>query len=174
MIRIETERFLLRGWLEADRAALATMHADPEVMRSYPAPLTAEESNLRFERYRSALIERGYGYMVVESRDGDFFGYVGIAPIPIWHRAVGQGAQIGWFIVRRAWGMGYATEAARAALDHGFREFNFPEVLAYTAPDNLRSQRVMIRLGLRREPGRDFTYEIDGIKYANVVYAARP
>lgn len=171
---IETERLILRGWTEEDREPLAAMHADPDVMERYPAPLSRIESNLRFKRYKETLEALGYGYMVVQTRAGEFLGHVGISPIPIWHRAVGEGVQIGWFLIRRAWGHGYATEAARAVLDDGFREHRFPEVLSYTHPDNLRSQAVMNRLGMTRLPSKDFSYEIDGVRYPNVVYAAYP
>lgn len=173
---IETERLILRDWTQEDREPLAAMHADREVMEhgGYPAPLSAAESAERFERYRETLNRLGYGYMVVQSRAGDFLGHVGISPIPIWHRAVGEGVQIGWFLIRRAWGHGYATEAAKAALKHGFQNHGFAEVLSYTDPGNVRSQAVMQRAGMLRQPARDFSYDLDGIRYANVVYAAYP
>src|SRR5258707_1213326 len=155
-IMIETDRLILRGWAEQDRESLAAMHADPEVMERYPAPLSREESSVRFERYQETLNRQGYGYMVVQTRAGEFLGHVGISPVPIWHRAVGDGVQIGWFLVRRAWGYGYATEAAKGALTHGFRNHGFAEVLSYTHPDNLRSQAVMNRLGMLRLSSRGF------------------
>jgi len=64
--------------------------------------------------------------------------------------------EIGWRLIRKAWGNGYATEAARAALIDVFRRVKLLEVLAYTAPDNLRSQAVMKRLQLKRDASRDF------------------
>jgi RimJ/RimL family protein N-acetyltransferase len=66
--------------------------------------------------------------------------------------------------VRRAWGHGYAAEAARAALKDAFDRAGLVELLAYTAPDNLRSQAVMARLRLRREPTRDFTADYNGLR----------
>ena len=59
--------------------------------------------------------------------------------------------------MRHAWGRGFATEASRAALADAFRHHKLTEVLAYAAPDNIRSQAVMTRLGLRRDPSRDFS-----------------
>jgi RimJ/RimL family protein N-acetyltransferase len=112
--------------------------------------------------------------MAIESRDAEFLGYTGIMPILPQHRAVGDGVEIDWRLVRRAWGKGIATEAARAALARGFQGHRFPEVLSYTSPSNLRSQNVMARLGLDRQPERDFIYEIAGVRYTNLVFVALP
>lgn len=87
--------------------------------------------------------------------DGVFLGYVGIQPLPPNH-PLGGGVEIGWRLARAAWGYGYASEAARASLRHGYETLAFCEVLSFTAPDNLRSQAVMGQIGLRRDPARDF------------------
>jgi RimJ/RimL family protein N-acetyltransferase len=77
-------------------------------------------------------------------------------------------------LVRHAWGHGYATEAARAALSDAFTRVGLTEVLAYTALDNLRSQAVMDRLQLRRDPSRDFTADYDTVKgWRGLVWVAR-
>jgi RimJ/RimL family protein N-acetyltransferase len=67
--------------------------------------------------------------------------------------------------MRRAWGHGYATESAKAALDDAFRRAGLKEIVSYTSADNLRSQAVMARLELQRQPWRDFTarYERVGL-----------
>jgi RimJ/RimL family protein N-acetyltransferase len=69
---------------------------------------------------------------------------------------LGPHIEIGWRLVRAAWGKGYATEAARAVLEDAFGRLGVREVLAYTAADNARSQAVMARLGMQRDPSRDF------------------
>jgi len=68
---------------------------------------------------------------------------------------------VGWRLAREAWGQGYAAEAARAALVDAFRVTGLKEVLSYTSEDNQRSQSVMRRLALRRDPSRDFVAEYD-------------
>ena len=76
--------------------------------------------------------------------------------------------------MRRMWGLGYATEAARAALDDTLFRMRLGEVVAYTAPENLKSQAVMTRLQLQRDPSRDFTANTDSIKaWRGLVWVAR-
>ena len=84
---------------------------------------------------------------------------------------LGAHVQVGWRFVRRAWGHGYATEATLVALDDAFGRAGLKEILAYTAADNARSQAVMGRLGLTRDPSRDFTMD-NG--WRGMVWVARP
>src|SRR5262249_44631310 len=91
------------------------------------------------------------------------------------HHPLGPHFEVGWRLVRSAWGYGYATEAARAALDNAFARAQLSEILSYTAPDNPRSQRVIGRLGLRRDPSRDFTASYDGLEdWLGLVWVAQP
>ena len=88
--------------------------------------------------------------------------------------SVGSHVQIGWRLMRHAWGFGYATEAARAALTDTFVRVGLDAVIAYTAADNLRSQAVMTRLKMRRDPSRDFTSDYAAIKgWRGLVWEAR-
>ena len=168
---IHTDRLILRSWREADRPALAAMQADPEVMHDYPAPLTRAESNVRFDRYQSAIERLGYGRWLMERRtDGAFLGYVGVMPIFEDHPCA-PGVEIGWRMNRAAWGFGYASEGAAAALRDGFERARFEEVIAYTAPTNARSRAVMARLGMSRDAARDYD---DALHGPFVVYVSRP
>ena len=94
-------------------------------------------------------------------------------PIAQGHPAA-PGVEVGWRLVRSAWGHGYATEGARAALRDGFARHGWAEVLSYTAADNMRSQAVMGRLGLVREPHRDFTADYGENAWSGRVWVARP
>ena len=124
-------------------------------MRDYRAPFDRTTSDLRFDRYVAALARDGFSRWVVETRQGEFLGYTGVM---FWsEHPLGPTSEIGWRLVRSAWGHGYATEAARAALEDVFVRAGLNEVLAYTQPDNVRSQAVMQRLGLLRDPSRDFS-----------------
>ena len=166
---IETTRLRLRPWRESDREAFVQMHADPEVMVDAPRPLTREKSDRKFDRYVAALRRDGICHWAVETLGGDFVGYAGVTSIAADH-PLGAHVGAGWRLVRRVWGRGFATEAMRAAFEDAFRRAGAPEVLAYTSPENVRSQAVMERLGMRRERGLDFT--ADG--WTGLVWSARP
>jgi ribosomal-protein-alanine N-acetyltransferase len=66
--------------------------------------------------------------------------------------------EVGWRLARAAWGHGYATEGARAALDFGFLRAGLHEIVSFTVPANRRSRQVMERLGMRRDPADDFDH----------------
>jgi RimJ/RimL family protein N-acetyltransferase len=161
---IFSERLVLRPWRRQDGDELARMCADPSVMVDYPRPQTREESNARLDRYIATFAENGFCRWALERRtDGMFIGYAGIQPVFKDH-PLAPGVEIGWRMVRSAWGFGYASEAARVSLVDGFARCGLLEVQSYTTPENHRSQAVMRRIGLARETERDFAGP-DGQEY---------
>ncbi|WP_130491886.1 GNAT family N-acetyltransferase [Motilibacter rhizosphaerae] len=156
-----TERLSLRQWRDDDRAPFAALNADPLVMEHFPAPLTAEQSDAMVDRLAAGIAERGWGMFAVEVVEGPdvgrFAGFVGIQPLTP-DLPPAPGTEIGWRLAAWAWGRGYATEAGRACLQHAFTELALPEVVAFTAVPNLRSQDVMRRLGMTHRPARDFDH----------------
>ncbi|MET9255533.1 GNAT family N-acetyltransferase [Streptomyces sp. NPDC003717] len=155
MTEIRTERLLLHSWRDSDLAPWAALNADPVVREYFPGVLTREQSDASAARFQADLDRRGWGWWAVEVRDtGAFVGFAGLDPVepgmPF------TGVEAGWRLARTAWGHGYATEAGRAAVDHAFGELGLAEVLAVTAAGNLRSQAVMRRLGMTRDPADDF------------------
>lgn len=174
---IETERLILRRWKDSDRPAFAAICADPEVMQWLGGVMDRQQADARIDRVEATFDRVGYGRFLIERKaDQAFLGWCGVMPchesvIPI----AGQ-PEIGWRLVRSAWGEGLATEAARAALDDAFGRVGLREVLAYTTKANLRSQAVMQRLGLSREPNRDFDFPNThaGEDPRTVVYVAYP
>lgn len=155
---IETERLLLRRWQDPDRARFAAMNADPEVMRFFPALLTRDESDALIDRIEVQFEARGYGLWAVERRgDGAFLGFTGLFDVAFASPIEGD-VEIGWRLARVAWGQGYASEAAAAALAWGAAHLDVPRIVSMTVAANTRSWGVMQRLGLVRRPDLDFDH----------------
>jgi RimJ/RimL family protein N-acetyltransferase len=173
VVVIETPRIRLRCWRGSDRNAFAALHTDPEVMRDLGGPISRAKSDAKLDRYAAAFEAHGFCRWAVESCEGDLLGYAGVMPSPAGH-PLGAHFEIGWRLMRNSWGRGYATEAARAALDDVFTRAGLEEVLTYTAPDNLRSQAVMNRLRMQRDPAGDFTAAYPGVgAWHGLVWIAR-
>lgn len=155
---LRTERVRLRQWREDDLEPFARLNADPEVMRYFPFPLTREGSNALAHDIAATIEKRGWGLWAVEVRGGaGFIGFVGLSE-PSFDAHFTPAVEVGWRLAREHWGCGYATEAARAAVDFGFRELELDEIVSFTTPVNTRSRRVMKRLGMRRDPAEDFDH----------------
>jgi ribosomal-protein-alanine N-acetyltransferase len=164
---LRTPRLLLRRWREEDREPFAAMNADPEVMRYFPAPLSRADSDAFVDRIEAHFAEHGYGLWVLD-RDGAFLGFTGLQ----WAQGlpVDPALEVGWRLVRAAWGAGYATEAARAALEVGLREA--PAVISVTAIVNEPSWRVMERLGMQRDSEFDHPRAPEGPLRRHYLYRA--
>ncbi|MBA3850349.1 MAG: GNAT family N-acetyltransferase [Opitutus sp.] len=146
----------LRAWRDDDLPAFTAMNADPEVMRCFPQPLTAEESQEMFERLRRGLAERGWGLWAVEA-DGRFAGFTGLAE-PKFSAPFTPCVEIGWRLRRDCWGRGIGFAAARIAERRAFDKLHLPELVSFTAASNERSRRLMERLGFTRDPRDDFLH----------------
>jgi RimJ/RimL family protein N-acetyltransferase len=134
------------------------MQRDPDVMADLGGPSDENVSREKFERYSDAWKVNGISrWAVVDQPSGNFLGYAGVMFRADAEHPLGSHYEIGWRFCRNAWGRGLATESARQALGHAWSTINATEIVSYTAPDNIRSQNVMQRLGLRRDPDRDFT-----------------
>jgi RimJ/RimL family protein N-acetyltransferase len=149
-----TARLRLRAFGDADRDAFAALNADPQVMEHFPSRLTRVESDALVDRIALRWAEDGHGLWAVERvADGAFLGFTGVATLA-WLPT----PEIGWRFARFAWGQGYATEAARAARDWAFAEFGVAEIVSVTTAGNDRSQAVMQRIGMTRDPADDFLH----------------
>ncbi len=157
MTELTTPRLLLRRWRDTDREPYAALNADPEVMVNFPSLLTREQSDAMIDKFENGFEQYGFGLWAVEVREtGQFIGFTGIQWVPF-DAPFAPAVEIGWRMARAAWGHGYATEAARASATHGFAT-GLTEIVAMVVPQNLRSQAVMHRLGMTRDPEADFEH----------------
>ena len=150
-VYMEMPRLLLRHWREADVEPFAWMNADPEVMRFFPEPYSREKSNCFSMNILREFSDYGYGlYAVEEKATGLFMGYTGFHRMEL-ELDFCPCTEIGWRLDKDFWDKGYATEGAKACLEHGFSRLGFDTVYSFTSRVNLPSERVMKKIGMRME-----------------------
>lgn len=155
---IETERLRLRMFRPDDVDQMVPFYADPEVMKwmSTGQPIPRERVELAIPRYIERFHENGFGVFAVELKDSDMLvGYCGIVYLDNTPEV-----EIGYLFGRPYWGKGYATEAATAARDFGFNVVGLPRLVGITRHENIPSQRVLQKIGLRYEKDA-FYYNMD-------------
>lgn len=156
--QLRTERLLLRRWRDDDRAPFAALNADPRVTEFLPAPLSRADSDALVDRIEAHFAAHGFGLWAVEvPGEIPFAGFVGLA-VPAFEAAFTPCVEVGWRLAAACWGHGYASEGARAALAFGFAQLALAEIVSFTVPANVRSRRVMERLGMTRDPADDFDH----------------
>jgi ribosomal-protein-alanine N-acetyltransferase len=156
--RLETERLALRSWHEADWAPFAAMNADPAVMEFFPRQLSSAESAVLVDRFQAELDQSGHcPWAVEELSTGAFIGFVGLHAVPS-YLPFAPATEVGWRLARPYWDRGYATEAGAAAVQFGFGPLDLDKIVSFTSVVNLRSRRVMERLGMSRDEAADFDH----------------
>lgn len=149
-IALTTERLHLRQFRPEDLDSFARMNADTEVMRHYPAPLTRSQSQEFMDTIALHWAHHGFGlFAVTDKRSGEFLGYTGLK-VPQFEAFFTPCVEIGWRFAREAWGKGLATEAAKACLEFGFNSNGLSRIVSFTTIQNLKSEQVMVRLGMQR------------------------
>jgi RimJ/RimL family protein N-acetyltransferase/ribosomal protein S18 acetylase RimI-like enzyme len=141
--RLVTDRLVLRGFLPRDVAPHLASARDPDVQRFLGGPRGPYDAFSSLATHAGHWALRGYGSWMVERRsDGEPLGRVGL-----WHPETWPDVEIGWRFHRAAWGQGYATESARAALGWAWTTQPFDHLISLIVPDNAPSQRLAQRLG---------------------------
>lgn len=150
-ISLETNRLILRQWHDSDYDVFAQMNADKQVMQFYPSRLSRQESSSFARRLRNKIALNGWGFWALELKmESRFIGFLGLNK-PDYNLPFQPCIEIGWRLARNAWGFGYATEAARAALRYGFKELQLDEIVSFCVTANTRSYALMQRLGMSRQ-----------------------
>jgi len=169
-VLLATGRLLLCDWSAEDAEVLLELSRDPEVMRYFPGPASREHVEALVARQQEALAAGRPGLYSVHTRGTEpggsrCIGFVGLqvprfrAPFMEPFEASGTPCvEIGWRLRRDAWGRGYATEAAREVLRHGFETLGLSEIVSFTAVPNEPSRAVMRRLGMRHDRDGDFDH----------------
>jgi RimJ/RimL family protein N-acetyltransferase len=142
---LETERLTLRPFRENDLTAFWELSQDPDVVRHVGdrhVP-TLQETWRAIAGWIGHWALRGYGQWAIEDRaSGRIIGRTGIINPAEW-----PGPEVGYLLGRAWWGRGFATEAAGAAMDWGFEQVGFSDLISLIDPDNLASIAVATRLG---------------------------
>jgi RimJ/RimL family protein N-acetyltransferase len=155
---VGTERLILRRWRPADRDPFARLNADPRVMEFFPSLLSRVESDAMVDRIEADFDRRGFGVCALELRaDGSFLGFVGL-DVPRFEAVFTPCVEIGWRLSAEHWGQGLATEGARAMVHHAFEALKLDALVSFTVPANMRSRRVMEKIGMTRDPAEDFDH----------------
>lgn len=155
---LRTARLSLRTWRQEDIADLVRLSEDPSVHEFLPGPWTAEKASVLADTQNRLYERHGTCYFASTLRDsGALVGFVGLK-YQDFEQPFAPCFELGWFLGRRYWGQGYASEGARAGIAHGFGKLGLEEIISFTVPENVRSRRVMERLGLRHDPAGDFAH----------------
>ncbi len=175
---LRTSRLLLRRWLPDDGKSFAAMNADPQVMEHFPARLCPAESDAAAARIEAHFERHGFGLWAAEVVNvARFAGFVGLC-VPRYEAHFTPCVEIAWRLAAEHWGRGYATEGATAALAFAFISLGLSEVVSTTVPDNVRSRRVMEKLGMTHDARDDFDHPLLPPEHAlrrHVLYrAVRP
>lgn len=170
---LQTERLILRPWKKSDLLPFSEMHDDPVVMADLDGRISMKSSKEKLRRYSLSFKTLGYGRWCVVDRQNSFVGYVGISHHDT-HHALGEHDEIGWRLNKKFWGLGLASEAAKAALLDGFTRLKMKRVWSCTSPTNTRSQAVMERLSMQRAFEHDFNWtNSDGSERPVLVWSAK-
>lgn len=154
MCVLETPRLVLRHFLPSDLDALYAVIGDRLTMQYYPGSFERKDARAWIERNQMRYVETGHGlYAVVLKRTGEMIGDCGLVRQQVEGDAL---MEVGYHLRRDQWGQGYATEAARACMDYGFRTWQPDKIISLIRPENLPSRRVAERNGMHVE--RQVTY----------------
>ena len=134
------------------------MNADPRVMEFMPSLVTPQESDDLIDRIEQHFEHHGFGLFAAELlQENTFIGFIGLS-VPAFDAPFMPAVEIGWRLAFEYWGCGLSTEAAHAVIRYAFESAGINSLVSFTAPMNLRSRRVMEKIGMTHDPGADFDH----------------
>ena len=156
MLILETERLRLRTWKDEDLFFLIKMNQDPRVMEYFPSLIGPKETELFVKKIEEHFKRKGYSLYAVERKDqGAFIGFIGFLDTQF-QAPFTPATEIGWQLSFEHWNQGFATDGAKALIEYGFSHLMLKEIVSFTTAQNIRSIRVMEKLGMRRDLKGDF------------------
>jgi len=146
----KSERLGFRNWRTDDLTEFSKLNADKDVMEHFPNVLTELETTDFIKRLQNHSIDKGYTYFVTEVlATGEFIGFIGLA-YQDYKTEFTPATDIGWRLKKSAWGKGYATEGAKRCLDYAFNELYLDKVISTCVLQNVNSEQVMKKIGMRK------------------------
>jgi RimJ/RimL family protein N-acetyltransferase len=145
---LETDRLLLREFVEDDAESFFKLNTDPEVMRFVP-----DKPLLNVEQARQTLIDhpiadyRRYGFgrgACILKSTGEQIGFAGLKYLD----ELGE-VDVAYRLLLAHWGQGLATEVALASVRYGFAALGLKRIIGLVMPKNIASVRVLEKTGLR-------------------------
>lgn len=158
---VKTERLILRPWQKSDLELFAQLNADPRVREYFPGILSREESDASVKLASNHIERCGWGFWAASLiQTGEFIGFIGLEDVyfSASFNEFTPAVEIGWRLVFSHWGKGYATEGARGALQYGFDTLSLEEIVSFSAVQNMRSRRVMEKIGMHHDEVDDFDH----------------
>lgn len=144
----KSERIGFRKWRESDKIVFASLNEDKDVMEFFPKTLSKIESDNFVLRINQKFKEYSYGlYAVDELATKNFMGFIGFGH-PSFELGFSPFIEIGWRLGKQYWNKGYATEGALECIKYGFNKLKFQNIYAFTAKTNLKSERIMQKIGM--------------------------
>jgi RimJ/RimL family protein N-acetyltransferase len=155
---IETERLILRTWQKQDADPYFQINQDPKVIEFLPRSLTMEQVNDFIPAVNSHQDKHGYTLWAACLKETEeLMGFIGLN-YTTFESDFTPAVEVGWRLGSQYWGKGYATEGAKASLEYGFKKCCLKEIVSFTVPANVRSLRVMQKIGLKRDLNGAFAH----------------
>ena len=163
-IFVETDRLILREILPTDVDGLFQLDSDPEVHRYLGnKPVENKEQIIAMINFiRQQYVDYGIGrWAIVDKESNNFIGWTGLKLVREFTNSHINYYDLGYRLIQKYWGKGFATEAAKASIDYGFEKLNLSEIYAMADCENIKSNDVLTKNGLKFI----VTFGLDGIRH---------
>tara|TARA_R110002050_G_scaffold297339_2_gene458600 strand:+ start:2554 stop:3090 length:537 start_codon:yes stop_codon:yes gene_type:complete len=146
----KSDRLGFRNWEEKDIPKMAVINTDEVVMQYFPSVQNRKQTQLFVDRMKAQMAKNGFCYFAVDKLvNNEFIGFIGISE-QNFEADFTPCVDIGWRLAQNEWGKGYATEGARKCLEFAFNHVGLKRINAICPTINVKSERVMEKLGMKK------------------------